>query len=135
MIGRVGRMGQGARAVIAGGRRLATALVDALLPLRCAGCGEIVAARGLCGECWSGLTFIEAPYCVCCGLPFAFAAGDALTCAACLARPPVFMRARAALAYDDASRKLVLGFKHGDRTESAPVLARLMLRSAATLLE
>ena len=49
-------------------------------------------------------------------------------------RPPPFERARAALLYDDASRRLVLPFKHGDRIEFAAVLARLMARAGATLL-
>ena len=40
------------------------------------------------------------------------------------ARQPPYRRARAALRYDDASRGLILGFKHGDRTEAAPAFAR-----------
>ena len=38
------------------------------------------------------------------------------------------------MAYDDASRELVLGFKHGDRTQAAPVFGRWMARAGAELL-
>lgn len=55
--------------------------------------------------------------------------GDVL-CGACLAEPPHFTSARAALLYDDASRSMVLGFKHGDRTHGAEALAGWMARAA-----
>jgi ComF family protein len=48
---------------------------------------------------------------------------------------PVFQSARAAVLYDDASRKLVLGFKHGDRTHAAKALAVWMRRAGGEILE
>ena len=42
--------------------------------------------------------------------------------------------ARAAIVYDDASRKLVLGFKHGDRTHAAAALAVWMHRAAGDMI-
>jgi ComF family protein len=56
-------------------------------------------------------------------------------CGACLQRRPVYDRARAAMAYDEGSRDLVLGFKHADRTEGAPAYAAWMARAAADLLD
>lgn len=41
---------------------------------------------------------------------------------------------RAALRYDEASKRLLLAFKHGDRTELAPALARLMAQAGGPLL-
>ena len=38
------------------------------------------------------------------------------------------------LAYDDLSRGLVLGLKHGDRTHLAPALGAMMARAGAELL-
>lgn len=58
---------------------------------------------------------------------------DAL-CGACAAAPPAFDRARAAFAYDDVSRAMVLGFKHGDQTHAATAYARWMARAGAALL-
>ena len=48
--------------------------------------------------------------------------------------PPDFDRSRAAIVYDDASHRLVVGFKHADRTELAPMLAKWMRRAGADLL-
>ena len=109
-------------------------VLDGLLPPRCAACGqEIESGQGLCAGCWGRLTFIDAPYCVCCGLPFDFEISGTTLCGPCLADPPPFDRARAALFYDDYSRSLILGFKHGDRTDRAGVLGRLMTRLLASL--
>src|SRR3546814_12098692 len=36
--------------------------------------------------------------------------------------------------YDEASRPLLLGFKHGDRTEAAPPFAAWMARSGVEML-
>ncbi|MGQ9369125.1 ComF family protein [Azospirillum sp. ST 5-10] len=115
--------------------RLAEAALDALLPPRCLCCGEIVDRQGgLCPTCWAGLTFIAPPLCACCGLPFAFAVPGEALCGACVAAPPAFARARSVLVYDDASRPLVLGFKHGDRTHAARAFGAWLARAGAELL-
>lgn len=56
-------------------------------------------------------------------------------CAACDARKPNFDSARAALVYDEASRPLILSFKHGDRTEGALSLAALMAPFMSSLMK
>lgn len=114
---------------------LARTALDAVLPPRCLSCGTVVGSEGaLCPPCWGRLAFITAPYCACCGLPFAFeVAADAL-CGECLRAEPQFSRARAALHYDDASRPLVLAFKHGDGTHAAPALGRWMAQAAGELM-
>lgn len=115
-------------------------VLDLVLPPRCLGCGELVERQGtLCVTCWAAIAFVTEPLCRCCGLPFAFDPGSDATetgslCGACLAEPPAFERARAVMRYDDASRPLLLGFKHGDRTEAAPPFAAWMARSGAELL-
>jgi len=129
-------------------RRLAERLalqrvLDLVLPPRCLGCGDLVEVQGtLCAPCWSAITFVSEPLCRRCGQPFAFdseenaahAGAAGYDCGACLAEPPVFGRARAVMRYDDASRPLLLGFKHGDRTEAAGPFAAWMARSGAELL-
>ena len=118
------------RSGVAAGRKV----LDALLPPRCVACGqEIDAGHGLCADCWGNLTFIETPMCERCGLPFDFEVPSSILCGPCLARPPTFDRARAALIYDGGSRSLILGFKHGDRTDRAVILSRLMTRLLADL--
>ncbi|MBK3733662.1 ComF family protein [Azospirillum brasilense] len=120
-------------------QRLATrvlgGIIDTLLPPRCLCCGGAVDRQGgLCAPCWSGLTFIAPPACACCGTPFDFALEGEPLCGACIAEPPVFTRARAVLAYDDGSRPLVLGFKHGDRIHAAGAYGAWMARAGAELL-
>ncbi|HET6194504.1 MAG TPA: ComF family protein, partial [Acetobacteraceae bacterium] len=88
----------------------------------------------LCAACWPGFSFISAPHCARCGTPFAEEAGDAILCGACLRRPPRFRKARAALVYDDRSRRLVLPFKHGDRTDMARACGRWMAAAGGDLL-
>lgn len=115
--------------------RAAGAALDALLPPRCLSCGRPVDRQGgLCGACWSALTFIAPPACTCCGLPFEYAVEGENLCGACVAAPPLFARARAVLVYDDASRPLILGFKHGDRTHAAPPFGVWLARAGAELL-
>ncbi|MEQ8601825.1 MAG: ComF family protein [Marivibrio sp.] len=113
----------------------AQAVKDGALPPRCAGCGVVVGAEGvLCPECWGRVSFLEEPLCVQCGYPFELDFGEPVKCGACLARPPAFERARAVFAYDEASKSMLLDFKHGDRTDLAPTLAAWMARSGTELL-
>jgi ComF family protein len=110
-------------------------LLDVLLPHRCLGCGTLVDAAGvLCSPCWQEITFAGSPCCEACGLPFDYDAGAGILCGACAAHPPPFRRARAAMIYGPASRRLILGFKHGDRTEAASAFARWMVRAGAELI-
>ncbi len=57
-----------------------------------------------------------------------------LACDRCLAHPPPWQRGRAALIYKDLARKLVLGFKHGDRLELADIASLWLTRAATPLL-
>lgn len=115
--------------------RAGALLIDTLLPPRCLVCGTVVARQGgLCAGCWRGLTFIALPYCACCGLPFAYRVEGAALCAACMADPPPFGRARSVLVYDDGSRPLVLTFKHADRTHAARPFGAWLARAGADIL-
>lgn len=110
-------------------------VLDAVLPPRCLKCGEIVESQGaLCAGCWSGLNFLGPPCCACCGYPFEFGLGDGALCGACSVSRPVFERARAVFRYDDASRDLILSFKHADRTDSVPAFAQWLARAGADLI-
>jgi ComF family protein len=85
-------------------------------------------------EHWSRLRFLGPPLCVQCGWPFETPAAEDARCPACLADPPVFDAARAAIAYDDAARKLVLDLKRGGRTDGLPVFGAWMRQAAGALL-
>ena len=116
-------------------RRFGRVVLDSLLPPRCLGCGALTEDTGLlCPNCWNRVTFIGPPQCAACGLPFEFDLDEDALCGACARHHPAFGRARAVMAYDDGCRSLILGFKHGDRTDAAPALGRWMVRAAADLV-
>ena len=90
-------------------------------------------------ELFGRLTFLDDPCCASCGYPFdhhvtGISAFD-LQCAACLARRPAYATARSALEYDDASRKMILAFKHGGHTDRLQNFAAQMHRAGRVALE
>lgn len=105
-------------------------VVDFALPPRCPGCGLIVQEEhSFCLECWSQLVFLGEPCCARCGLPFEHDGGGSdAECGACLAEPPRFDSARAAVAYGEIPRKVALKLKYGGRPGVAETMARLMAR-------
>ena len=62
-----------------------------------------------------------------CGRPFGEGMPHGGICAPCLAHPPRHDGIAAGTLYNDASRKLVLTLKHGNRISLAPMMARLMM--------
>lgn len=105
------------------------------MPPHCPVSREEVASYGVLGaEAWSAAHFIEDPFCKRCGVPFSADYGEDVECPACIAEPPDFDRARAALVYDDASHKMIVGFKHGDRTELADMFGAWLARAGASIL-
>lgn len=102
-------------------------LVDFVFPPRCPLCGEGIAAQaGLCVGCWGELVIPGKPACETCSRPFASGTLIERRCGDCRARPPRHDGIAAATIYNDASRKLVLAFKHGSRIALAPMIARLI---------
>ena len=106
-------------------------MADFILPPLCPATGEMVDRIGMVNPTyWQSLTFINAPCCMRCGSPFSFEA-DNMTCGDCLEHPPIYYQNRSALAYDEASRSLILRFKHGDQTHAVKAFTP-WLRQAGT---
>ncbi|WP_309628853.1 phosphoribosyltransferase family protein [Brevundimonas sp.] len=112
-------------------------LADLILPPMAHDSHEATAAAGLTANAWSRVIFLEDPVCDGCGAAFEYDGGDFASdrCAACVAQPYAFARARAACIYDTASRGLILKFKHGDQQQFATLFARWLGRAAAPLVE
>lgn len=91
-------------------------------------------SRAIESELWGAVTFLDEPCCECCGFPFDYDQGQGALCLRCTARTPKYDSARAAFAYDDLTRKLVLDFKHGGRTAGLPVFATHMGRAGQALI-
>lgn len=106
-----------------------TPLVDLIFPPRCPLCGDALAEQGgLCIACWGRLVIPGEPSCMACQRPLADVLGSAeeSICSACRRRPPQHDGITAATLYADASRELVLAFKHGRRIMLAELLGRLI---------
>lgn len=109
--------------------------VDLVLPPRCVLSGEIVTIPGtLSPGAWESLRFLGEPLCPTCSYPFDFKVDDGIQCGFCLADPPPFASARAVLVYDDASRDLILRFKHGDQLHAVTALVPMMARAGAAAI-
>jgi ComF family protein len=105
-------------------------ILDFALPPRCGGCGVVVGeVHSFCASCWKQIEFLGSGGCAVCGLPLASTESE--RCAGCLAKPPRIVRTRAAVAYGDLPRRLVLRLKYGRKIALAETMARYM----APLLE
>ncbi|MFH1158483.1 MAG: ComF family protein [Pseudomonadota bacterium] len=110
-------------------------VIDTVLPPRCAGTGEIVDVQGMVSPAfWSQLQFIESPFCKTCGIPFSFEIANDALCAACMERELAFDLSRSAVTYNEASRKLILAFKYGDRLHSVHTFTPWLIRAGGALI-
>ncbi len=105
-------------------------------PPRCIACGAPVAGEfGLCGSCWAEAGFLSGLACDACGVPLPGAGSGVHHCDTCLAAPRPWVRGRAAMLYGGTARRLVLGLKHGDRTDLARPLGHWLARAARPLVD
>ena len=117
------------------GRRFGRQVIDFLAPPKCLACHEaVLEPASLCLSCWANLKLIDAPVCNVLGIPFAYDQGEGAISPAALAEPPPWDRARAAVAYDEASRRIVHGLKYRDTMEAGLLMARLMARAGQPLI-
>lgn len=108
-------------------RQALAPVIDLVYPPRCPLCGAGLAAQdGLCHACWSELVIPSEPACARCQRPFGPGIGEGAICAPCLASPPRHDGIAAGTLYNDASRQLILAFKHGRRIALARLLAGLV---------
>ncbi len=119
-------------------------IINLILPPVCVACRTPVQSSGggfnrqgaVCGACFKSLNFIAAPACDTCATPFA-EDHDPVTsprCAECRRFRPRWSRGRAALLYDTGCKRLILSFKHGDRSDLAPTLAGWMANAGADVV-
>ena len=100
-------------------------LIGLALPPRCPGCGTITGEpHNFCSDCWGQIEWLGDAGCQSCGMPSE--ATDIETCAACLAKPPIIERTRAAVAYGETTRILPLRLKYSRKVALAKTMARYM---------
>lgn len=109
--------------------------LDVALPPLCPACrGVLGEGGGLCGSCWSKLSFIAPPLCARLGTPFGYDPGPGVLSTEAIDDPPAFGRARAAVRYDDVAGALVHALKYGDRLDLAPTMGRWMAQAGRELI-
>ncbi|MGD9965326.1 MAG: ComF family protein [Hyphomonadaceae bacterium] len=116
-------------------RGLISRLSDLIWPPRSLLSDTIVDRPGVIeAELWGELRFLADPQCACCGFPLPGGGAPGDICAACAGRRPAYDTARAALAYDDHARRLILDLKRGGRRDGLPVFAKWMSTAAGDAL-
>ena len=85
-------------------------LLDIVLPPLCPLCGAM-STREFCTDCFKGITPIEEPLCITCGIPFNDKTPGDRPCGDCLKRKRSFDSARSALVYSDAARDSIRRLK------------------------
>ncbi len=114
---------------------IADRILNVIFPPQCLSCDALVPTHGtLCNGCWNAVRFISEPMCLRCGHPFEFNMGEGALCGACLQEAPTYNRARAAFAYDDASRRLVLRLKFHDQTLLAKFYGKWLASAGRELI-
>lgn len=115
-------------------KHMLTHALDLALPPISPVSGRVLSGHGgLAADEWSDLQFLTPPLCHACGTPLELAGDAEALCGACLVTPSDSMRTRAALVYDDVSKKLVLGFKHGGHTDCLDLMGNWMFLAGRDL--
>jgi ComF family protein len=108
---------------------------DFLWPQRSLVSGQRGAGKGpLSAAEFAAVGFLSDPVCDACGRPMEIDLGPYTHCAACIARPPRWDRARAAIIYDAASRRIVLDLKRSGRRDGLSTMTGWMHRAGAPLI-
>lgn len=101
--------------------------VHILMPPTCPITDDPVDALGsLSASAWTTLRFLTPPWCSRCGTPFAYDMGEGAVCHPCVRRKSPLDILRAPLAYDDASKPLILRIKHAGRLDGVAMMGRWM---------
>jgi predicted amidophosphoribosyltransferase len=111
-------------------------VANLIYPAQCVSCdARVETDYALCGACWRDTPFIAGLVCDLCGVPLPGTdPGQPVHCDDCMAIARPWERGRAAMLYRDNGRRLVLGLKHGDRTDLARPAGRWMAAVAGPVL-
>lgn len=103
-------------------------VIRAIYPPQCVACdAQTEDDFGLCAACWRETQFIGGVVCESCGTSLPGEDRDEVVqCDDCMTIARPWDKGRAVLVYTGIGRRLVLGLKHGDRTDLARPTARWM---------
>ena len=107
---------------------LHTSLIDFALPSLCPLCGRLIDPsnpHALCSSCLSEVRFIEPPFCLKCGIPFASDKEESHLCGRCLQGTAFYGVARAVCTFSGPIRQMIHAFKYEGKTRLAKTLVAL----------
>jgi ComF family protein len=132
--------------------RIGRALIKAVFPEICHGCGRFIPERAkqtgtrpdptgpsdkrdfvrrvlepvLCPGCLADIPVVDSPICPCCGRPLKSRQDGDHMCGRCITEKRSFSKARSALIYDGAVHSLIHSYKYNSRTCLAKPLGGLL---------
>lgn len=107
-------------------------IVNFVFPAQCIICKTFIDNDdGICFECINKIDFITNPKCAYCGYPFEIKFSEngknkLYICPQCLKSKPKFDKCVSVVRYNDASKKIILPFKHADKTNYAKIMGRMI---------
>ncbi len=111
-------------------RKIFQKIIDFIYPPACPLCNAGVSTHGeLCADCWTAINWIDGPHCARCGYPFiaGYDFDDDTLCPVCAAGKNELDWIRSACVYDDASKQIMLPFKHCGKIKYARAMANAMI--------
>ena len=85
-------------------------------------------------EDFAKINFLDGSGCRSCGVPLEIDLGEDSLCGACTAHPKLWDQARAAIAYDEASRQAILELKHAGRRDGLKAMSNWMALAGRDIL-
>ena len=105
-------------------------MLDFVFPNLCVSCKKHVVGRGICGDCCSGIDFLDKQkFCSVCGIPFAFendGRDKEHLCARCLRDSFCFTKARFIAYYDGLLKELLHLFKYRRKLYIGEILSDIL---------
>ncbi len=111
-------------------RQIFHKILDVIYPPTCPLCDADVSRHGdLCDDCWTAINWIDGPKCSRCGYPFVsgYDFDDDTLCPVCAAGKNELDWIRSACVYDDASKQVMLPFKHCGKIKYYRFMANAMI--------
>ncbi len=111
-------------------RKIFQNILNFVYPPVCPLCNAPVSEHGvLCADCWTAVNWIDGPKCSCCGYPFiaGYDFDKDTLCPICASGKNELDWIRSACVYDDASKQIMLPFKHCGKIKYARFMANAMI--------
>lgn len=111
-------------------RHIFQKIIDFIYPPVCPLCHTGVSIHGeFCADCWTAINWIDGPHCARCGYPFisGYDFDDDVLCPVCAAGKNELDWIRSACVYDDASKQIMLPFKHVGKIKYARAMSNAMI--------